>query len=57
MTNADIFVEVIRLGEQIGMVADSHMYDSGFYTVDGKTRDGKKFSLNLTMKEEEKDGN
>ena len=55
MTNADIFVEVIRLGEQIGMVSDSHMYAGDYFTVEGKTRDGKKFTLSLTMREENKD--
>ena len=42
MTNADIFVEVIRLGEQIGMVSDSHMYAGDYFTVEGKKLDSYK---------------
>ena len=57
MSNADIFVEMVRLTEQIGSVVVAHMYDNGFLTVDGKTKDGKKVNLSLIVKEEEKDGN
>ena len=55
MSNADIFVEMIRLAEQIGSVESANMYGNGYLSVDGKTKDGKKVSLSLIMKEEEKD--
>ena len=57
MSNANIFVEMIRLAEKIGDVAVANMYDAEFLTVEGKTKDRKKFSLSLHIKEEEKDGN
>ena len=55
--NANIFVEMIRLAEQIGDVAVANMYDAEFLTVEGKTKDRKKFSLSLHIEEEEKNGN
>jgi hypothetical protein len=57
MRDADIFIEMIRLGEQIGEVDNSAMYDNGFFSVYGKTKDGKKFCFSLSLKEENKDGN
>lgn len=54
MSNADIMVEMIRLAEQIGNVEAAHMYSNGLLSIDGKTKAGKMFGLNLIMKEEEK---
>ena len=53
--NTNIFVEMIRLAEQIGDVAVANMYDAELLAVEGKTKDRKKFSLSLHIKEEEKD--
>ena len=57
MSNADMFVEMIRLAEQIGNVESAMMYPNDYITVDGKTNGGKKFNLSLGMREDEKDGN
>ena len=45
------------LAERVGTVTDAHLYNAEFITVDGETHNGKKFSITLNMKEEEKDGN
>ena len=52
MRDSDIFVEMIRLGDQIGEVDNCAMYDNGFFSVYGKTKDGKKFCFSLSVKEE-----
>ena len=52
MSNADIFVEMIRLAEQIGNVEAANMYRNDYMTIDGETKDGKKFNLNLSLREE-----
>lgn len=57
MSNADIFIEMIRMAEQIGEVETAMMYPSDYITVEGTTKGGKKFGMNLTMREAEKDGN
>lgn len=57
MSNADIMVEVIRLAEQIGNVEDAHLYPNDYISVDGKTRDGKVFYINVSLREGEKNGN
>ena len=51
---ADIFQCMIALAKLVGTVTDAHMYGKNFLTIDGKTEDGKAFSLNLHIKEEEK---
>lgn len=55
MSNADIMVEMVRLAEQIGKVKAAHMYSNDYISIDGKTKDGKSFNMNLTMEEEKKD--
>ena len=50
---SDILCRLIGLGNEFGTVVTAMMYDSGFMTVDGKTKDGKKFSITLSIKEEE----
>lgn len=57
MSNADMLVEMIRLGEQFGNVECAMMYPNDFLTVEGETKDGRKFTLSLTMKEVQKNGN
>lgn len=51
MSNADMLVEMIRLGEQFGSVECAMMYPNDFLTVEGETKDERKFTLSLTMKE------
>ena len=55
MSNADMLVEMIRLAEQFGKVEQAHQYPDGYSHVNGKTKDGKQFTLSLSFKEEEKD--
>lgn len=53
-----IFQELVEIGRSIGDLANAHLYDSGFISIEGKTKEGKKFSLSLHIAEEEKnDGN
>ena len=42
------------LAERIGTVTEAHMYCSEFITVEGQTHNGKKFTITMNMKEEEK---
>ena len=55
MSNADMFVEMIRLAEQFGKIEDAHMYHNNYLSIDGKTKDGKDFNLNMSVREEKKD--
>lgn len=57
MSNADMFVEMIRLAEQFGNVKDAHMYPNDYISIAGETKGGKKFSLSLSLMEDEKYGN
>ena len=54
MSNADILVEMIRLADQFGCIEDAHLYHNDFITIEGKIKSGKKFSLSLSVKEDEK---
>lgn len=54
MSNADMIVEMVRLGDQYGEVVEAHLYDNNYLTVEGKTWDGEKFSLSLIVRKEEK---
>ena len=54
MSNADMFVEMIRLAEQFGEAVTAHMYENDYLTIEGRTKDGKDFSLNLMIKEDNK---
>jgi hypothetical protein len=55
MSNADMFVEMIRLAEQIGTVEDAHMYPNNYLSIAGETKDGKKFNLSLSLRGENED--
>lgn len=46
---------LIEFTDNLGVVESMHCYETGFWTVDGKTRDGKKFDITLHFEEEEKD--
>ena len=48
---------LLEFADRIGLVDQMLCYDKGFQTVEGKTRDGKKFSITLRIEEEETDGN
>ena len=54
---SEVLCRLIGLGNDIGTVTSAMMYDSGYLAVDGVTNDGKKFNLNLTVREETEDGN
>lgn len=51
------FKKLCALADNIGTVTSAMMYESGFMTVEGKLHNGNDFTINLTIKEEEKDGN
>lgn len=48
----EIFEALLHLAGGVGAVSNAMMYDHGFMTVDGKTAEGKKFSVTLSIKEE-----
>ena len=50
----DVFEKLIYIGNCVGNITRANMYNSEFMTVEGKTKDGKKFSVTLSIKEEEK---
>ena len=50
----NIFSNLIHIGKCVGAVTSATMYNEDFMTVEGKTEDGKKFSVTLHIKEEEK---
>lgn len=54
---SDILCRLIGLCNEVGTVTSAMMYDNGFITIDGKTNDGKKFSITMSVMEEDKDGN
>ena len=52
-----IFGQLIKAGLDLGDITQAFMYESGFMSIEGKKRDGKEFSITLSIKEEEKNGN
>lgn len=53
-----IFQKLMEIGITVGTVTSAHMYDDNFISIEGVAHEGKKFSLSLHIKEEEKnDGN
>lgn len=53
-----IFQKLMDIGITLGNVTSAHLYDNDFITIEGVAREGKKFSITLHIKEEEKeDGN
>ena len=50
----NVFENLLYIGKCVGTVTSANLYHEGFMTVDGKTEDGKKFSITLSIKEEEK---
>lgn len=47
------FFGLLEFANQLGVVTEMLCYESGFCTVEGKTKDGKKFGITLSVKEEE----
>lgn len=52
-----ILQKLIEVSATVGNITDVHLYNNDFINIEGVTADGKKFSLSLHMREEEKDGN
>lgn len=50
---SEIFEALLHLAGGIGKVSNAMMYENGFMTVDGKTAEGKKYAVTLSIKEEE----
>jgi hypothetical protein len=55
MNMTNILHQLIDVGNCMGAVDSVHMYDTNFLSVDGKTSDGKQFSITINIKGEEKD--
>ena len=49
-----ILQKLIEIGITVGEITGVHMYDNDFITIEGVAHEGKKFSLTLNIKEEEK---
>lgn len=54
---SNILHHLIDIGEAVGTLDGVHYYSKNFMTIEGTTNDGKKFSITLSIKEEQKDGN
>lgn len=52
---AEIFEALIHLAGGVGTVTSAMMYANGFMTVEGKTDEGKKYTVTLNIMEENKD--
>ena len=50
---SEVLCRLVSIGNEIGTVTSAMLYDTGFITVDGDTFDGKKFSITMSVKEEE----
>ena len=50
------FVKLLAVAAEAGTVTSAMLYKSGFITIDGKTEEGKDFSITMSIKEEENDG-
>lgn len=55
MSNLGTFVDLCAVCAQVGTVTSAMLYDSGFVAIDGITKEGKKFSITMSIKEEDKD--
>lgn len=51
----EIFEALLHLAGGVGTITSAHMYDNDFITIEGVAHEGKKFSLTLHIKEEEKE--
>lgn len=53
MNGTDLFSKLIYIGKETGTITSAKMYDQEFMQVEGKTSEGKAFTLTLSIKEEE----
>ena len=51
-----IFAKLCALGGEVGTVTSAMMYDSGFMTITGETKEGKHFTITINVEEEKNDG-
>ena len=49
-----IFMKLIEVGIKLGTLSEAHMYDSNFFTIEGVTHEGNKFTLTMNIKEDNK---
>ena len=47
-----VLKNLLEFADRMGVVTSMLCYESGFSTVEGTTRDGKKFDITLHIKEE-----
>lgn len=52
---SEIFEALLHLAGGVGEVSSATMYDHSFMTVEGKTAEGKKYSVTLRIEEDEKE--
>lgn len=52
---SEIFEALLHLAGGVGKVSSAMMYENGFMTVEGKTAEGKKYDITLSIKEENED--
>lgn len=50
----NVLYGLIKVAEQIGTVTSVNMYENGYMSIEGKTEDGKKFSITRIIEKEEK---
>lgn len=50
------FADLLVAANNAGIVTSAMMYESGFINIEGKTEEGKNFSITMSVKEEETDG-
>ena len=53
MNGTDLFTRLVYIGSAAGTVTSAMMYDNGFMSIEGKTAEGKPFSITMHIKEEE----
>ena len=51
------FTKLLAVAGEAGSVTSADLYDNGFIHIEGKTKEGKTFTISMSVKEEEKDGN
>lgn len=58
MMNKNFSIQkLLDIGTELGAITEAHMYKNDFITIEGKTAEGKKFSLTLHIEEDKNDGN
>ena len=49
------FTKLLAVAGEAGSVTSADLYDNGFIHIEGKTKEGKTFTISMSVKEEEKD--